>query len=368
MKLFFQTALALLFTTTLQAAPMQTITRADTLNFTQAPAAHFSGTAQFARLPVMPSQGDVAPAIVEFAPGAITDWHIHPNGQYLLVTEGEGRMQEWDKPVQIIKKGDSVWCPPGVKHWHGAGEHTAMSHIAISPVDKDKPVIWLEKVALPDSQTQAAAPLLARQQGPLSAKQLAIVPIAALSASGDLAQLKAAIISGLDNGLTISEIQEIFTHQYAYAGFPRALNGLLTLQAVVKERSEQGIQDHLGLPDSGGENIDYYRLGQNQLSDLSGRNGSDILFNAPGIDYALKAHLFGYLFSRQQLSAPNRQLVTVSTLAALGNVNPQLASHLRNTQNLGVDKAQLERVAAVLEQNVSPAIADNMRKVLNESR
>ena len=368
MKLFFQTALALLFTTTLQAAPMQTITRADTLNFTQASADHFSGTAQFARLPVMPSQGDVAPAMVEFAPGAITDWHIHPNGQYLLVTEGEGRMQEWGKPVQIIKKGDSVWCPPGVKHWHGAGEHTAMSHIAISPVDKDKPVIWLEKVALPDSQTQAAAPLLARQQGPLSAKQLAIVPIAALSASGDLAQLKAAIISGLDNGLTISEIQEIFTHQYAYAGFPRALNGLLTLQAVVKERSEQGIQDHLGLPDSGGENIDYYRLGQNQLSDLSGRNGSDILFNAPGIDYALKAHLFGYLFSRPQLSAPNRQLVTVSTLTALGNVNPQLASHLRNTQNLGVDKTQLERVAAVLAQNVSPAIADNMRKVLNESR
>ncbi len=367
MKIFFQTALALLFTTTLQAAPMQTITRADTLDFTQASADHFSGTAQFARWPIMPSPGDVAPAMVEFEPGAIIDWHIHPNGQYLLVTAGEGRTQEWGKPIQIIKKGDSVWCPPGVKHWHGAGEHTAMSHIAISPVDKDKPVIWLEKVALPDSQS-AAAPALMRQQGPLSAKQLAIVPIAALSASGDLVQLKAAIISGLENGLTVGEIQEVFTHQYAYAGFPRALNGLLTLQAVVKERREQGIQDHLGLPDSGGEKTDYYQLGQSHLNDLSGRNGSDVLFNAPGIDYALKAHLFGYLFSRPQLSAPNRQLVTVSTLTALGNVNPQLASHLRNTQNLGVDKTQLERVAAVLAQNVSPAIADNMRKVLNESR
>ena len=147
MKLFFQTALALLFTTTLQAAPMQTITRADTLNFTQAPAAHFSGTAQFARLPVMPSQGDVAPAIVEFAPGAITDWHIHPNGQYLLVTEGEGRMQEWGKPVQIIKKGDSVWCPPGVKHWHGAAADSWFAHLAFEVPGENASNEWLEPVS-----------------------------------------------------------------------------------------------------------------------------------------------------------------------------------------------------------------------------
>lgn len=366
MKLFFQTALALLFTTSLQAAPMQTVTRADTLNFTQAPAAHFSGTAQFARLPVMPSQGDVVPAIVEFAPGAITDWHIHPSGQYLIVTEGEGRTQEWGKPVQIIKKGDSVWCPPGVKHWHGAGEHTAMSHIAISPVDKDKPVIWLEKVNLPASQ--ATAPALMRQQAPLSAKQLAIVPIAALSATGDLARLPAAIAAGLDSGLSSNEIREIFAHQYAYAGFPRALNGLSTLNNVLQTRRAQGIHDPEGQSAPAPGRADYYQLGSQTLAALTGRPAPATLADFDGIDYALKAHLFGYLFSRDNLSPINRQLVTVSTLAALGNVNPQLASHLRNTQNLGVDKTQFERVAAVLAQNVSPATADNMRKVLNESR
>ena len=36
-----------------------------------------------------------------------------------------------------IKKGDVIWCPPNVKHWHGASEYSKMSHIAISPNAKD---------------------------------------------------------------------------------------------------------------------------------------------------------------------------------------------------------------------------------------
>jgi quercetin dioxygenase-like cupin family protein len=32
---------------------------------------------------------------------------------------------------QVIKPGDVVWTPPGVKHWHGATASTAVTHIAI---------------------------------------------------------------------------------------------------------------------------------------------------------------------------------------------------------------------------------------------
>ena len=38
----------------------------------------------------------------------LADWHSHAQGQYLIVTEGTGRFQEWGKPVQTIKKGDVV--------------------------------------------------------------------------------------------------------------------------------------------------------------------------------------------------------------------------------------------------------------------
>lgn len=92
---------------------------------------------------------------MEFQAGTITDWHSHSQGQYLIVTEGEGRTQEWGKPIQIIKKGDVIWCPPNVKHWHGASEYSKMSHIAISPNAKENKATWLEKVELPKTDPKA---------------------------------------------------------------------------------------------------------------------------------------------------------------------------------------------------------------------
>jgi quercetin dioxygenase-like cupin family protein len=71
-------------------------------------------------------------AYVTFEPGARSAWHTHPRGQYLVVTSGVGLTQEWEKPVQTIRPGDIVWCPPGVKHWHGATPGTAMTHLAIT--------------------------------------------------------------------------------------------------------------------------------------------------------------------------------------------------------------------------------------------
>src|SRR6186713_2693755 len=50
-----------------------------------------------------------------FAPAAKLDWHIHPAGQYLLITNGVGYYQERGKPVQIVHKGDIIKCLPGVE-------------------------------------------------------------------------------------------------------------------------------------------------------------------------------------------------------------------------------------------------------------
>ena len=65
--------------------------------------------------------------VVTFQPGARSAWHTHPLGQILIVTDGVGWIQQWGGPVQIIRKGDVVWIPPGVKHWHGATPTTAMT-------------------------------------------------------------------------------------------------------------------------------------------------------------------------------------------------------------------------------------------------
>ena len=80
----------------------------------------------------------------------------------------------------------------------------------------------------------------------LNAKQEKIVTIAAFTANGDLQKLKTALNEGLDAGLTINEIKEILVQMYAYAGFPRSLNGIFTFMGVMEEREKKGIKDELG--------------------------------------------------------------------------------------------------------------------------
>lgn len=70
-------------------------------------------------------------AYVTFEPGARTNWHTHPLGQILIVTFGTGLTQEWGGPIQVIRQGDVVLCPPNVKHWHGTAPNAAMTHLAI---------------------------------------------------------------------------------------------------------------------------------------------------------------------------------------------------------------------------------------------
>jgi 4-carboxymuconolactone decarboxylase len=83
---------------------------------------------------------------VTFEPGARSDWHRHPGGQLLLVTEGKGYYQEKGLSIQIINKGELIKCPPGIEHWHGATPDAEMSHVALSANLDKGPVTWLQKV------------------------------------------------------------------------------------------------------------------------------------------------------------------------------------------------------------------------------
>jgi quercetin dioxygenase-like cupin family protein len=71
---------------------------------------------------------------------------MHPTGQYLIVTAGVGWTQAWGGPIEEITAGDVIWCPPQVKHWHGASPTTAMTHIALTGTINGKNVEWMEKV------------------------------------------------------------------------------------------------------------------------------------------------------------------------------------------------------------------------------
>lgn len=84
---------------------------------------------------------------VLFEPGARTNWHTHPEGQFLYVVTGSGRVQEEGEPVAEVSAGDVVYFAPDERHWHGAGPDTYMVHIAISPaLTTDGTTVWMEPV------------------------------------------------------------------------------------------------------------------------------------------------------------------------------------------------------------------------------
>lgn len=88
----------------------------------------------------------VGAALVRFEPGARTAWHRHPLGQRLVVTEGLGWTQVEGGSIEAFGAGDVIWCPPGVRHWHGATSTGAMAHIAIQEFENGSPVQWMEQV------------------------------------------------------------------------------------------------------------------------------------------------------------------------------------------------------------------------------
>lgn len=83
---------------------------------------------------------------VYFEPGARSNWHKHPAGQVLVITDGIGYHQIEGKPIEILHKGDVVKCPPNVRHWHGASKDKGLQQMYIVPNTEKGIVEWMEPV------------------------------------------------------------------------------------------------------------------------------------------------------------------------------------------------------------------------------
>jgi quercetin dioxygenase-like cupin family protein len=129
-----------------QAKQAQAVARAGSQASAKGPAEYFTGSVRVDPVFRANESAPYSGAYVTFEPGARSNWHTHPTGQHLIVTHGVGRTQEWGGPVVEVRAGDHIWCPPGVKHWHGASPTTAMTHIALTGTRDGKNVEWMERV------------------------------------------------------------------------------------------------------------------------------------------------------------------------------------------------------------------------------
>ncbi len=347
------------------SARSQQITRAGTQASTAGPAEYFTGRARVDPLFPANIHQPVSGAFVTFEPGARSAWHTHPAGQRLVVVSGVGRTQEWGKPVQVIRPGDVVWCPPDVKHWHGAAPDTAMTHLAVTGTVDGRSVTWMEKVT--DEHTTVEPQAMSQT---LTARQQAIPLIASFMASSDMPRLNAALNEGLDAGLTISDAREILVQLYAYVGFPKSLNALGELLQVVEARRQRGVQDAPGREPSRPipTGADLVAAGTANQTKITGAPVRGPVFDfAPIINQYLQAHLFGDIFERDNLDWHSRELATVGALAATPGVESQLRSHMAASLRVGLTAAQLRQVTEVLAKRGDAQAARRATEALTQA-
>ena len=204
----------------------------------------------------------------------------------------------------------------------------------------------------------------------LDAKQRSLIAIAAQTANGDLEGLKESLTLGLTSGLTINEIKEAVVHCYAYCGFPRSIRALQTFMSVLDERKAKGLNDPLGLEASPvNTNDNKYDRGKIVLEKLTGikETGSKKGYAAfsPIIEVFLKEHLFADIFERDVLTFKDRELLTVSVIASIGEAEPMLSSHLNICMNVGLKPAQLQEFVRVIKPIVGKKKTKATQKVLN---
>ncbi|MDM8174137.1 MULTISPECIES: carboxymuconolactone decarboxylase family protein [Olivibacter] len=204
----------------------------------------------------------------------------------------------------------------------------------------------------------------------LDPKQQAIIRIAALTGKGSLEQLKEELKAGLEAGLTVNQIKEVIVHVYAYAGFPRSIRGLQTFMTVLDERKSRGVNDVMGNEASPIKNdCSKYDRGKAILDTLldTPQRGPQTGYSAfaPVIEIFLKEHLFADIFERDVLTYKERELVTVSVLAAIGGVEPMLQSHLKICMNVGLTADQLQQYVGIIKTSIGKKEANSAQSVLN---
>ena len=183
----------------------------------------------------------------------------------------------------------------------------------------------------------------------LTERQKGLAACACLMAQGDLERLEPAVRTALDNGVTINELKEAFSQLYAYTGFPRSLNALGVLGKVLENKQDNWQEGKPWTrPAEWDDAKKAYELGVKNQTQVSGRP-FDYAF-CPQDDYYLKSHLFGDIFAGDQLTAADREIVTVAALSGLGKVAPQLAAHKRGAVKMGNSQELVDELCAWLYQ------------------
>ncbi|HQT25979.1 MAG TPA: carboxymuconolactone decarboxylase family protein [Burkholderiales bacterium] len=91
-----------------------------------------------------------------------------------------------------------------------------------------------------------------------------------------------------------------------------------------------------------------FSRGLEKLKEIHGKKGEAAMDTlrevAPDLSRYIVEFPFGDVYSRGVLSLKERQIITVSALAALGNAEPQLKVHIHGALNVGCTRQEIVEI------------------------
>ncbi len=196
----------------------------------------------------------------------------------------------------------------------------------------------------------------------LSQRQQVIVQVASLAALGMENQLRESVIKALDKeNITEKEIVLIFTQLSSYIGFLRVEQAF----TAVQDRVDKEMFILLPQDDS---NI-RHEVGKKEYTQLNPEGYLNILKafkplapNLPETTF----QLFGDAYSPSGLSLKDRQLATISSLAAMDTAEPQLRFHYGTALHVGLSQKEIMDMVVLIQYYAGMPAAYNAALIARE--
>lgn len=172
----------------------------------------------------------------------------------------------------------------------------------------------------------------------LAPRDRSLVTVAALVSTGKTAQIGSHVGRALDNGVTPQEIGELITQLAFYSGWPNAISAVLETKTVFDRRNIGPVGDS-----------EAARIELDAASEAARTAAvqTGVSPTAPALAEMTNRVLFGDLWTRSELSARDRSLVTMAALIAIGQPE-QLPFHANRAMDNGLTRVEVAEVATHL--------------------
>lgn len=179
----------------------------------------------------------------------------------------------------------------------------------------------------------------------LDRRDRSFVSVTALTCLGAEHELRTHIAGALNHGASADEIEELILHVSAYAGYPRAFDGMRVALAIFAERdggeAPRQRADVAELDDDARHAAGLAALGS--LIGLAPEAVPAAVEPLGEVGRFVVDYLFGQIWSRPQLPPRDRSLITLTALMTLGKL-AELEIHVPGALRNDLGREQIEEV------------------------